>query len=121
MRLSETEWKVMNSVWSRGRATARDVHDELLPDTGWAYTTVKTMLTRLADKGAVTVSKEGNASVYEPAVTRDDARHSAVRGLLDRAFDGAFGPFLHHLLNEEKLSKRDRAELRRMLDEEESR
>ena len=118
MRISESEWKVMDAVWRRQAATAREVHDDLADDTHWAYTTVKTMLTRLAEKGALRVTKRGNASVFAPTVTRSEARRSAVRGLLDRAFDGAFGPLLHHLISEEKLSKKDRAELRRLLDEE---
>jgi BlaI family penicillinase repressor len=117
MKLSETEWRVMNEVWRRGRATARDVHDDVAAETGWAYTTVKTILARLAEKGVLSVEKRGNASRYEPTITRDEARRSAVHGLLDRAFEGAFGPLFNHLLREEKLSKKDRAELRRMLDE----
>jgi len=119
VRISESEWKVMDAVWRRESATAREVHDDLAGETRWAYTTVKTLLDRLAEKGALRVAKRGNTGVYSPAVTKDEARRTALRGLLDRAFDGAFGPLLHHLIEEEKLSKRDRAELRRLLDGEE--
>ena len=97
MRLNNTEWKVMQVVWRRHPATARDVLNALEDDTSWAYTTVKTIMARLVEKGALAVSKRGNTSVYEPQVERADARRSAVRALLDQAFDGAFAPLLHFI------------------------
>lgn len=117
MRLSETEWVAMKVLWDRGSATAREVHEALREETGWAYTTVRTMLGRLAEKGAVRAVKSGSAGSFEPAVTRRSARRSAVRALIDRAFAGAVGPFLHFMLEEERLSERDRRELRRLLGE----
>lgn len=117
MRLSETEWRVMNVLWDHGPRSARQVLDEVGDATEWAYTTVKTILSRLAEKGAVSVSMRGNASVYAPEVTRDDARRSALRGLLDRAFDGTFGSLIHHLVEDETLTAGDRRELRTLLEE----
>ncbi len=118
MHLSEAEWKVMRILWDRHPATAREVLEDLEAETGWAYTTTKTILARLADKEAVSVEMRGNTSLYRPLVTRDLARKSAVRSLVDRAFDGTLGSLLHHLIDEEKLSTRDRAKLREMLDAE---
>jgi len=116
MRLSDAEWAVMNAVWERPPASARDVLDRVGAGRGWAYTTVKTMLERLAEKGALRVWKRGNTSLYEPLVTREQARRSALRSLLDRAFDGALGSLLQHLVAEEKLSTGDRRRLAEMLD-----
>lgn len=117
MKLSDAEWTVMNAVWEGAPASVRDVLERTEPETGWAYSTVKTLLERLADKGALEVRKRGNTSYYEPLVTRPEARRSALRLLLDKAFDGAFGSLLQHMVAEEKLSKRDRRELSSMLDE----
>jgi BlaI family penicillinase repressor len=116
MQLSETEWRVMNVVWARHPASVRDVLEALEPETGWAYSTVKTILTRLAEKGVVTARKRANTSFYEPRITQRAARRSAVRSLLDRAFNGTFGSLVHHVLDDEKLSARDRAELREVID-----
>jgi BlaI family penicillinase repressor len=117
MRLSDAEWTVMNAVWQRSPASARDVLGRVGAQTGWAYTTVKTMLERLAEKGALRARKQGNTSLYEPLVTREQARRSALRSLLDRAFDGALGSLLQHLVAEERLSRRDREKLARLLHE----
>ena len=117
MKLSDAEWKVMEALWERSPATVRDVL-ERVPGTGWAYTTVKTILERLAAKGALRLRKRDNVGWFEPLVTRRTARRSAVRTLLDRAFDGAFGSLLQHLVSEEKLSPRDRHRLAALLEDE---
>ena len=118
MALSDAEWKVMEALWERSPATVRDVLGRLAPGTGWAYTTVKTILERLAAKGAVRRRQHERAGWFEPAISRKKARRSAVRSLLDRAFDGAFGSLLHHLVSEEKLSPRDLRRLKELLDNE---
>ena len=118
MQLSETEWKVMRVVWKRHPASVRDVFEALEPDTSWAYSTVKTILSRLAEKGAVSVTKRGNASLFAPTVSAGDARRSALKALLDRAFDGTFGGLVQHLADEGDLSDRDRSELAELLAQE---
>ena len=119
MKLTEAEWKVMKVLWRTGAASARDVHDALGAETEWAYTTVKTILDRLEGKGGVSVRSRANANLYAPLVTRREARLAEIRSTMDRAFDGAFGPLVHFLVSEEKLSEEDRAELKRLLDEHE--
>ena len=117
MQLSEAEWKVMNVVWQRQAASARDVLEALGDDADWAYTTVKTMLARLVEKGALKVQMRANTSVYEPVLTRRQARRSAMRALAQRAFDGAFAPMLHFLMREQNLSPRQRQELLKLLEQ----
>ncbi len=118
MQFSEQEWKIMNVVWNAPAAVStRDVLAELEGDTGWAYTTVKTMLTRLEEKGALAAQKVGKASHYRARVSRPDARRAAVGALIDRAF-GTPGQFMAHLVSDEKLSKRDLKKLKELLREE---
>jgi len=116
MRISDAEWRVMGVLWERPDSTAREVHAHLLPETGWAYTTVKTMLSRLCEKGAVAESRRGIAGAYRPLVEREEARGTALRGLVDRAFEGTFGSLVHHLVRRERLSAEERAELLRLLE-----
>lgn len=117
MKLSEAEWKIMNAVWERHPASARDVMERLEGRPGWAYTTIKTMLSRLADKGALSSRLRAKTTLYEPVLTRESARRSALRNMLDNAFNGAFGPMVHFLVAEEKLTKAQREELMRALEE----
>ena len=116
MRFSEAEWKVMRAVWRRPGSTVREIVAELAGETGWSYSTVKTMLARLSEKDALSVEKDANVCRYTATVRERDARRSAVHSLLDRAFDGALGSLVHHLVAEEKLSRRELEELRGLLE-----
>lgn len=107
----------MNVVWECPPASVLDVYERVEPQTGWAYTTVKTILCRLVDKGALKAGKRANASLFEPLITQKEAQRSAVRRLIDRVFSGTFGSLVLHLMNEEKLSKTDRKKLLHMLAE----
>jgi BlaI family penicillinase repressor len=121
MRLTESEWQIMNALWQRHPATARDLNDGLPEKVNWAHTTIKTLLSRLVAKGAVSESKRGNASVYEPIVTRDEARRSSLRTFLNQAFDGAVEPLLSFLAKEKSLTPKQRQQLARVLAEEDAR
>ncbi len=122
MRLNDSEWTVMGALWEaseRGIAdvTARDIHGLLGDSKDWAYTTLRTLLARLVEKGAIAERKIGNQSIYTPLVTQEAARTSAVRSLLERAFDGTVGSLLQHLAARERLSGRDRERLQALVDE----
>ena len=115
MKLTKAEWQIMNALWKDWPATARQIADRLPEEVNWAYTTIKTMLTRLADKQAVRETKKGHVGVYEPNLTRRDARRNALDSLLDQAFDGAFGPLMHFLVEDEKLSPKEKRQLMEIL------
>lgn len=117
MKLSDAEWTVMNAVWLDAPATAREVLERTEDATGWAYSTVKTLLSRLVGKGALQERKRANTSVYSPRVSQDEARTSALHALVARAFDGTFDSLFQHLVAEEQLDPHDRARLAEMLRE----
>ncbi len=118
MKLTEAEWQIMNALWQKHPATAREIMERLDRRVKWAYTTIKTMLTRLVEKDAVSEVKQGNTSVYEPLVSQQKARLSAFRSLLDQAFDGAVGPLVHFLTEEKQLTAKEKKELRKILESE---
>ena len=116
MKLTEPEWELMNALWMRYPATARDIIEFMPGETKWAYTTVKTMLTRLVAKGAIAESKRGSISVYEPLVTQKTARKNAIKTLFDKVLGGTVEPIMHYLIEEKQLSAKERQELIRMLE-----
>jgi len=119
MKLSEAEWQIMKALWRCQPATVHKVIEQLPPEVDWAYTTVKTMLTRLEAKQAVSERKVKNVSVYEALVSPQTARGSAWSSFLNQAFDGAMEPLLHFLVRERKLTKKQRRQLAQLLEEEE--
>jgi predicted transcriptional regulator len=101
----------MNVLWERHPATARGIAERLPKEINWAYTTIKTLLSRLVEKGTVKESKNGNTSLYEPLLSRQAARRNALKSLANQAFDGAFGPLMHFLVEDQKLTENQRREL----------
>ena len=85
--LSRRERQIMDILYRRGHATAGEVMDELAGDP--SYSTVRTQLRVLEDKGHVRHEEEGLRYVYAPAVPRHAARKSALRHLVDTFFDGS--------------------------------
>jgi BlaI family penicillinase repressor len=114
--MHETEWDVMEVLWRVERATAREVSEALEKKRGWAVSTTKTLLDRMVGKGLVAARQVGNVWEYTPAVKRLDARRSAWADFVGKAFGGVAAPALHFLASEAKLSKKDLAELRALLD-----
>jgi BlaI family penicillinase repressor len=114
--IHETEWDLLEILWGRERATAREVTEALAKKRGWAVSTVKTLLDRMVQKELVSARQVGNVWEYTPAVRAVDARRSAWAELVGKAFGGAVAPALHFLARDAKLSKKELAELRTLLD-----
>ena len=85
--LSRRERQIVDILYRRGRATASEVMEELTGDP--SYSTVRTQLRVLEEKGHVRHEEEGLRYVYIPAVTRRAARKSALRHLVDTFFEGS--------------------------------
>jgi len=115
MKLTGPEWLLMDALWKEHPANARQIAEQLPECVNWAYTTIKTMLNRLVAKRAVSETKKHNTSYYEPIISRRQARRTALKTLLDQAFGGAFGPLVHFLVEDQKLSDKQRKELIKIL------
>ena len=85
--LTRRERQIMDILYRRGRATAGEVMEELSGDPN--YSTVRTQLRVLEEKGHVHHEEHGLRYVYTPAVPRSSARKSALRHLVDTFFDGS--------------------------------
>jgi BlaI family transcriptional regulator, penicillinase repressor len=85
--LTRRERQIMDILYRRGRATAGEVMEDVPGNPN--YSTVRTQLRVLEEKGHVTHEEEGLRYVYTPAVPRTSARKSALRHLVDTFFDGA--------------------------------
>jgi len=115
-RISEAEWQVMEVLWTQHPLTAQDVAARLQP-TGWGLTTVKTLLSRLAAKGALTTTEDGRRYLYAPAVDRAAIAAGESRRLVDRLFGGRPAPLVAHLAECGDLSPADIAELEALIRE----
>lgn len=89
LELAPLERDCMNMLWPAGEATVRDIREALAPTRPRAYTTIMTIMDRLAHKGVVERRKVGKAYVYRPNLTAEQARAHAVEQLLESYFEGS--------------------------------
>lgn len=117
LQISESEAKVMGVLWDESPLGADQVIERLMQSEAWQATTIKTLLNRLLNKGAVMAEVDGRRYLYRPLITREDYVSIESRSLLDRLFEGKVTPLVSHFAQQRKLTKRDLQELRRLLDE----
>lgn len=116
MQISEAESVVMDVLWQRGSCAAEDVVAALAKTQHWQEATIKTLLNRLLKKGAIAAKKDGRRYLYSPMLRREDWVLGESQGLLERLFDGRVAPLVAHFSQQQKLSRKDIAELRKLLD-----
>jgi BlaI family transcriptional regulator, penicillinase repressor len=117
IELSDGEWAIIKAVWARQPCTAPDVQEALAASKGWAYTTVRTMLDRMAAKGYLSTSKIRHMTLYRAAVTPRQAQRGELLHALKHAFDNALTPMLQCLLDTHDLTPGQLTELEAMLRE----
>lgn len=110
MRISAAERKVMEVLWDASPLGAAEVARAVAPE-GWSDRTVKTMLSRLVAKGALSAEPEGRRHLYAPLVERDAHDRQAVAKLSERLFGGRAAPMVAHLADGRGLSGDDLDEL----------
>ena len=117
MQISEAESVVMDVLWQRHPLGADDVVSALASRQDWQEATIKTLLNRLLNKGAISAQKDGRRFLYSPELKREDWVQAESRGLLDRLFDGRVAPLVAHFSQHRQLSRKDIAELRKLIEE----
>ncbi|HEX6833538.1 MAG TPA: BlaI/MecI/CopY family transcriptional regulator [Rudaea sp.] len=117
MSISEAESVVMDVLWHQSPLSAEDIVAALAKTSDWQEATIKTLLNRLLRKNAIAAERDGRRYLYRPLLQREDYIHAASKGLLDRLFNGRVAPLVAHFSERHKLSKKDIAELKRLIEE----
>lgn len=117
MQISEAESVVMDVLWKRQPLSAEDVVASLSGQQDWQEATVKTLLNRLLNKGAISAEKDGRRYLYAPVLQRDAWVQGESESLLERVFGGRVAPLVAHFSEQRKLSRKDIADLRKLLEE----
>ncbi len=97
--LPPLELRCLAALWDAGQATVHEIRAQLLPSRPLAYTTVMTVMDRLARKGVVEREKRGRAHLYRPAVTREAISEHALQQMVENFFRGSYDELIRHLQN----------------------
>ncbi|MBL9130785.1 MAG: BlaI/MecI/CopY family transcriptional regulator [Verrucomicrobiaceae bacterium] len=116
--ISESEWAIMEALWESSPQTASEVTKTLRASMNWAENTVRTLLTRLVEKGALKTSENASGTrTFIPAVKREACVRAESQSFLDRIFGGAAKPLLVHFAQNSKLTAEEIKELKKLLDQ----
>lgn len=116
--ISESEWAIMEALWESSPQTASEVTKTLRASMNWAENTVRTLLTRLVEKGALKTSENTSGTrTFIPAVKREACVRAESQSFLDRIFGGAAKPLLVHFAQNSKLTAEEIKELKKLLDQ----
>lgn len=115
-RIPESELEIMQIIWHEAAPVSRMTIESVLHKTHpLAPTTILTLLTRLCDKGFLSLQKEGRTNLYEPLVSEKEYLAVESRSFLDRLFHGSVAGFATALCDS-GVKKEELEELRRLLE-----
>ena len=118
LSISNAEWEVMNVLWERSPLGTNAIV-EALAHKDWTPQTIRTLITRLANKGALKFEKSGREYLYTPLISKEDRARHERGSFVKRVYNGAVTPMLVNFIEDETLSPEDLDLLRKMLDEKE--
>jgi BlaI family transcriptional regulator, penicillinase repressor len=116
-RISDAEWEVMQVVWTLRTATAADVIERLTPQTGWSHRTVRTLLSRLVQKGVLAADEEGHRNRYRAVASRKRCVRQAGQSFLEKIFEGDPAELLVHFVQNSNISAEQIEQLKLLLDQ----
>jgi BlaI family penicillinase repressor len=114
-KLTEGEWEIIQAVWKSEPCAAPTVQEKLKSKKKWSYSTVKTMMDRMAAKGLLRTKKVRNLMLYSSGITKKQAQSSEILRTIRRAFNGAMTPMMQFLVEENRLSEEQLGQLERMI------
>lgn len=104
IELTDSEWAIIQAVWEHEPCAAPDIQEALAKSKGWAYSTVRTIMDRMAAKGWLTTEKVRHITVYRAAITRPQAQRGELLQTLKKAFNGALTPMVQCMLDTQELT-----------------
>ena len=115
-RITDAELDVMEALWGAERPlTAADVADRIEEHRDWTLATVKTMLSRLEAKGAISHREDGRRFLYSPVIGREAYVGHESRRFVERLFGGRLSPLVASLAEEDALDDEDIAAIEALL------
>lgn len=116
MRISESEMEIMRLIWSSEQAVSAAWLMQHLPEKHWKLTTLLTFLARLAEKGVVTITKDGRTNLYSPAISLEQYKAQETAQFIKQIHDGSLKSLFAALATSEQLDQNDLEELRCLLE-----
>ena len=115
--ISEAEYQVMKIIWAKAPISTNEVVEPLIKTSEWSRKTIQTLLSGLVKKGVLDHKKESRKFVYMPLVREEEYLEQESDTFLNRFYEGTLNSMVVNFLEQDKLTKDDIDELKRILDE----
>ena len=119
--LSKAEYDILRILWKSDRLSVREVHEKIQPATQWAYTTTKTMMDRMAQKGLLEREQFHGIFLYKPLISRPVGLAKLVQFFADRVLETDALQVVNMFAQSKALPPEELAELEKILSEEKKR
>lgn len=117
-KISDSELEIMKVLWQKGKVTSPEIIESLSKVNDWEKTTIKTLITRLVQKGAVKQSKkEGALYTYEALITEREYKKTENKSFIEKLYQGSINNLLLNFVEEKQISKKDLKKLLAMIDD----
>ncbi len=116
-QLTAIELEVMKVLWRGARLSAREVHDQVAPRLGWAYSTTRTTMERMVRKGLLAKQSFHGIHLYEPLISRASGLARRVRDFAEQVLEINHAPVVSLFAESATLSPEEISELRNLLDQ----
>lgn len=116
IRLGKVQLQIMQFLWQKGEATAREITNHLADDGELAHSTVQTLLRKLEKKGAIGHVERDRIFVFKPVAREADVTESSTRDFLARVFQGSVSGLVSHVLEHENVSAEELQRLKNLID-----
>jgi len=120
IKITDAEWEIMRVAWAKETVTSKEIRAILENKKRWKAATIKTLISRLVDKGALQTIKEGNKFIYSAAVTEEESMDSYTDDILSRVCHKQSGHVISNMIAEATLSKIDIDMLKKLLKQKEN-
>ena len=117
INISEAEWEVMRVVWSNVHTTSKFVIDTLGEEKSWTPSTIKTLLSRLVEKGFLETTKQGNKFLYSAKCVEDECLEIFTQNFLERICERRTHIIVKNIIETDNLSKSNIDEIIELLQE----
>lgn len=116
VKISEAEWSIMKVLWDgcerNGRGmTLGEIVQDLVGSTGWSNTTIRTLIIRLSEKGAVEIDKTTGVYSYSPKTSKSECVRSEVESFVERVFDNSAYNLMASLVRDGKLTEKEKRDI----------
>ncbi|ALB48770.2 BlaI/MecI/CopY family transcriptional regulator [Clostridium beijerinckii] len=117
-KISDAEMEIMKIIWKKNdQITTAEILDALPKENSWKVTTIMTLISRLTEKGILSVTKVGKLNNYFPKITEEEYKAIQTDNFLEDMHKGSVKNFMATLFNNKKISNKDIAELKEWLKE----